>query len=69
MGVMKMGNIVPRAGLKPTSLIPCQCATITPPRLTYVTTIPTPTSLFGSLPQSSLETTIYIYTELYIIHI
>ena len=42
---MKMGNTVPRAGFEPTSDIPGQCATITPPRIPAITTIPTPTCL------------------------
>ena len=41
---MKIENIVPRAGLEPTSLdIPGQCGTITLCRLSDVTTIPRPT--------------------------
>ena len=63
MGVMKMGNIVPGAGIKPTSLtfrarvLP---STITPHRLPDVTTMPTPTCLCDSLPQRSVQTTTLI---------
>ena len=57
MDVMKMGNTVPRVGLKPTSGILDQCATITPHRLPDVTTIPMPTWLCTSLPQRSVPTT------------
>ena len=52
MGVMQMGNIVPRAGIKPTSLIfQASVLTIMPGRLPDVTTIPKHTCLCGSLPQ------------------
>ena len=44
VGMMKMGNTFPRAGLEPISGILGQCATITPHRLPDITTIPTPTS-------------------------
>ena len=44
VGMTKMGNSVPRAGIEPPiSGIPSQCATITPCRLPDVTTMPTPT--------------------------
>ena len=40
---MKMGNIAPRAGIKPTCLaFWASMLTITPPRLPDVITIPTP---------------------------
>ena len=47
VGVRKLGSIVPRAGIEPTSPgIPGQCATITPHKLPDITTIPTiPTSM------------------------
>ena len=51
MGVMKMGNIVPRVVIEPTSSgILRQCATISPYRVPDVTIIPTSTYLFSSLP-------------------
>ena len=48
--VMKMGNIVPRAGI-------ASMLTITPSRLPDVTTVATTTCLCGSLPESSVQTT------------
>ena len=50
--VMKMGNIVPRAGIKPDIL--GQCATITQRRLSDATTI---TTLCNPLPSRSVQTT------------
>ena len=44
VGVMKMGNIAPRAGIEPTSLaFQARLLTIIPPRLPDVTTLPMPT--------------------------
>ena len=71
MGVMKIENIVPRAGIELTSLaFRGQCATITACRLCDGTTIPMPTCLCGSLPQRSVPTTthcslsaLYYYTQ------
>ena len=47
MGVMKMGNIVPRARIEPTSL----AFHATPPRLPDVTILSMPTCLCGSLSE------------------
>ena len=53
MGVIKIGNIVPRAGMEPTSLASlASVLTITPLRLPDVTTLPKPTCLCGSLPDT-----------------
>ena len=60
VGMMKMGNIMPRAELELTSLafrasvLPLQ---FTPHRLLDVTTLPKPTCLCGALPQGSVQTT------------
>ena len=56
--VIKMGNIVPRAGTKPTSLAfqPSVLA-LHHGSLPDVTTIPTPTCLCITLPQMSMQTT------------
>ena len=56
VGVMKMGNTVPRVGLEPTSL--AFWASVLP--LHHVgfpdfTTIPTPTCLCSSLPQGNAD--------------
>ena len=56
MGVMRMGNIVPRAGIEPTSLaFQVSVLTITLPRLHDVTMLPMPS--MGSLLKSSVQTT------------
>ena len=58
MVVMKMGNTVPRAGFKPTSL--AFRASVLPLHhvgFPNVTTIPTPTCLCSFLPQRSVQTT------------
>ena len=65
MGVMKMGNIVPRAGLEPTPL--AFWASVLP--LHHIgfpddTAIPTPTCLCGSLPHMLVQTTTLIPFEL-----
>ena len=50
MGVMKMGNIVPRAGIELTPLaLLASVLPITPPRLPDVTNVPTPTCLWQLL--------------------
>ena len=61
MVVMKMGNIVPRAGLEPTSLA-FQANVLPLHHVGFpdVTTIPMSTSLCGTLPQRSVQTTTYI---------
>ena len=62
VNVMKMRNIVPSAGIEPTSLaFQASVLTITPPRLPDVTTLPTATFLHCSLPERSGLTTTYIY--------
>ena len=57
MGVMKMGNNVPRAGIEPTSLAFRACVNITPHRLSDVTNIPTAACLCGAFLQRSVQTT------------
>ena len=58
VGVMKMGNNVPRAGLKPTSLA-FRASVLQLHHVGFpdVSTIPTPTCLYSSLPQRSVQTT------------
>ena len=57
-GMMKMENVVSRAGIKPPiSDILGQCSIITPLRLPDVITISTPTCLCSALPQRSVQTT------------
>ena len=52
---MKMGNIVPRAGIEPTSLaFQASVLTITLHRLPDVTTIPTRPCLCSSLPERAV---------------
>ena len=59
VGVTKMEKTVPRAGIEPKSLaFRASVLTVTPHRLPDVTTIPTSTCLFSSLPQKSVQTTI-----------
>ena len=65
VGVMKMGNTVPRAGLEPTSL--ALRASVLPLHhigFPDVTTILTPTCLCGSLPQRSVHTTTQFWYDL-----
>ena len=53
VGVMKMGNMTPKAGIERTSLaFRASILTITPPSLPYVNTLPTPTCLRGPLPET-----------------
>ena len=69
MGVMKMGNTVPRAGIKPTSLAFCaNVLTITQHRLPDVTTIPTPNCLCSSLPQRSVQSPIVVIGVHFVSH-
>ena len=57
-GVMKMGNIVPRTAIKPTSLtFWISVLTITSPRLPDVSMLSTHTCLYDSLPQRSVQPT------------
>ena len=68
MGAIKMENIYPRAGVKPTSL--AFWASVLPisdrRRLPDVNTTPAPTFLCSSLPQRSVQTTTLIYIYIYI---
>ena len=65
LGEMKIGNIVPRAGIERTSrAFQASSLTITPPRLPDVTTMPTPTCLCSSLPQRAVQTTTLVPSEL-----
>ena len=67
VGVMKMGNIVHRVGIKPTSLeFRASVTTITPCRLPDVATIPTPNCLCSSLPQRSMQTTTLLCLAYYL---
>ena len=63
VGVMKIGNIVPRVGLEPTSLA-FQASVLPLHHVVFsdVTTMPTPTCLCGSLPQVSAD---YTYIQTY----
>ena len=64
--VMKMGTISPKVGIEPTSLaFRYSVLTITLPRLPDVTTLPTPIYLRGSLPERSVQTTIYTCIYIY----
>ena len=66
VGVTKMGNIVPRAGMQPTYIsgILGECVHATPCRLPDVTPIPTPTCVCSSLPQRSVQTTTISYVPI-----
>ena len=56
VGAMKMGNIVPGVGIKPTSLVfQASVLTIKTARLPDVTTVPTPTCLCSSLHEWSMQ--------------
>ena len=56
MDVMKMGNIVPRAGIETTSLtFSVSVLTITPLSFPNVTSLPMSTCLCGSLPERSVQ--------------
>ena len=63
--VMTIGNMLPRAGIEPTSLaIRDGVIAIIPLRIPDVTSVPIPTCIFGSLPQSSVQTTTPVPLEL-----
>ena len=66
MGVMKMGNIVPGAGIEAIFItFHASVLTNTPPRLPYVAIAPTPTCLGSSLPESSVKiTTLFIQNKM-----
>ena len=61
VGVMKMGNTVPRAGLKPTSLA-FRAGVLSFHHIAFsdVITTPTPKCLYSSLPQRSVQTSTII---------
>ena len=62
MGAMKIGNIVPIAGIERKSLaFRASVLTITPRRIPDVTIIPTPTCLYSSVPERSVQTTTPLY--------
>ena len=65
---MKMGDIVPRTGIEPTSLaFQASVLIITPSGLREVTMLHMSTWLCGSLPDRSVQTIYYIYnTRIYI---
>ena len=57
----KMANTAPLAGIEPTSLaFWASVLTIKPRRFPYVTTLPAPTCLCGSLPERSVQTITHI---------
>ena len=59
------GNIVPTAGIEPTSLaFYASVLTITPPSLADVNTLQTHTCLCGSMPDRSVQTTSLVSLEL-----
>ena len=65
VGVMKMGNNLARAGIKPTSLaLWANVLTITPPRLPDVTVLPMPACPCGFLPERSVKTSTITPLEL-----
>ena len=64
VGVMKIRYIAPREGIEHTSLaFRVIVLTALRPMLPDVTTLPTPTSLYSSLPQRSMQTTTIFRTE------
>ena len=65
MGVMKMVNTVPRRGLEPTSLT-FRASVLPLPQVGFpdVITITTPTCLYSSLPERSVQTTTLVPLEL-----
>ena len=65
VGVMKMGNIVSRGGLEPTShVFWASVLAITPTRFPDVTMLSMPTCLCGSLPERSGQTIGLVSMEL-----
>ena len=67
MAVMKMGNIVPRVGIEPTSFaFRDSVLTITPSRVPDVNIRPTPTCLCDFLRKKLITTTLYVYIYIYI---
>ena len=65
VGVIKMGNTVPRVGLEPTSLaFQATVPSLHDVGFPDVTTIPIHTYLCGALPQRSVPTTTLVPLEL-----
>ena len=65
VGMMKIGNIVPRAGIKYMSLTFWAIVLmVTPCRLPNVTTISTPACLCSSLPQWLVQTATLVPLEM-----
>ena len=63
--LMKMENVVPRAGTEPSGLIFwVSVQTISPGRLPDITILPTPTWLCSSLLETSVQTTTLVPQEL-----
>ena len=62
--VMKMGNMVLRAGIEPNLVFQASVLTITPLRLPDVTTLPTHTCPCKSFPERSVQTTTLVPLEL-----
>ena len=61
-GVMTVGNVMPGVGIECTSLMFwARVLTITPPRFPDVTTLTTPTCVYGSLNEVSE----YYYLNIY----
>ena len=64
-GVMEVGNIAPRAGIKPLSLVFCASVLkISPTRLPDVTILTKPNCLYGFLSKKSVQTSTLIPLEL-----
>ena len=65
IGVMKIGNISPKAGIEQISLASyASVLTMSPPRISDVTTVPMPTTLCNVLPEWSVQTTTLVPLEL-----
>ena len=64
MGVVKMGNIVPRVGIEPTTFsFWASILTITPRRLPDITILPMPTYLCAFMLYKSVQTSMYVYMK------
>ena len=65
IGVMKIGNIAPIVGIERTPFaFHCSVLTVTPPRLSDVPILSTPTCLCSSLPDRSALTSTLVALEL-----